>query len=73
MAIDNKTKDEKLNYNICREAAKIPALSDEQHKNNRRPKKKYADAFKPLEPEENREPESIEGLFPKQMRILILN
>ena len=29
MAIDNKTKDEKLNYNICREAAKIPALSDE--------------------------------------------
>ena len=73
MVIDNKIKDGKLQYNISREAAKIPALSlskinkDEQYKNNRRTRKKQAKVFKPSKPEKNRELESTEGLFPKQM------
>ena len=73
MVIDNKIKDVKLQYNISRVAAKIPALSlskinkDEQYKNNRRTRKKQAKVFKPSKPEKNRELESTEGLFPKQM------
>ena len=106
MIIDHKIKDEKLQYNINREAPKISALSsgkidkyeyvtgeeilpsdqsriieeakfaysplgkafEKQIKIIEDQGIKQAEALKALKPEENNEPKSIEGIFPKYKR-----
>ena len=106
MTIDDKTKDEKLQYDINREAAKISALSsgkidkyeyltgeeilpsdqsriieqakfaysplgkafEKQIKTIEDNGIKRVEALKALKPEETRELETIEELFPKKMR-----
>ena len=62
MTIYDKIREEKLKYNINREAAKISALSSRKIYS----KKKTSWSFKRLT--EEKELESIEALFPKNMR-----
>ena len=73
MTIYDKIREEKLKYDINREAAKISASSSRKiysfwktNKKDWRARKKQADALKYLTEEE--ELESIEALFPKNMR-----
>ena len=106
MAIDNKIKDEKLQYGINREPAKMLALSsdkidkyqyltgeeillsdqsriveqvkfsyalfgksfEKQIKTIEDQGIKHVGALKVLRPKENKEPESTEGIFPKDTR-----
>ena len=62
MTIYDKIREEKLKYDINREAAKISALSSRKIYS----KKKTSWSFKRLT--EEKELESIEALFPKNMR-----
>ena len=62
MAIYDKIREEKLKYDINREAAKISALSSRKIYS----KKKTSWSFKRLTEEKELEP--IEALFPKNMR-----
>ena len=62
MTIYDKIREEKLKYDINREAAKISALSSRKNYS----KKKTSWSFKRLT--EEKELESIEALFPKNMR-----